>query len=441
MADQPFNRTPLYPLEKPLADDINQGFSQADRSLRHVMYELLAGSSGFIRGSFQVVPSTPAALSVVMKAGLGFQDAPTDTPSAINNVVGLEDLARYKPLQLSNDLTIAVPAPPGSNSRIDLIEVRYNRQLDNAQSRNFLNTSTNQFSPASVSKTLDFNLDAALAYWNATDVPTSAIAYKSGVTAVSPSPPATDTGYMAVAYITVATGAVTIVAANIQDERNVIGLSGAYLGRQIITANGTYTPLGGTKARLRMVGGGGGGGGVAGGATSVAASGGGASGQYLEHYITGISPLTGGAVSIGTAGGGGAAGNNAGTAGGDTSVVINGTTYTAKGGGAASGSANHDTFGQNGGSIPTGSTATDITAGANGGPGVGVNSAALTTSWCFGGNGGSNPLGMGGFGGSNANGGAGRGYGAGGGGSSNSVATTNAGGSGTAGVVIIEEWL
>src|ERR1700733_3584708 len=32
--DQSYQRTPIYPLEKPLADDLNQEFSQIDRSLR-----------------------------------------------------------------------------------------------------------------------------------------------------------------------------------------------------------------------------------------------------------------------------------------------------------------------------------------------------------------------------------------------------------------------
>jgi len=215
MANNPYNRTVIYPLEKPLADDINQGFSQLDRSLRETMFSLLRGRDGFLSTGFLVQASSPVAMSVLLKAGIGFQDAPTDVPSAVDAVVGLDDLARYKPILLATDLTVAVPAAPGVNSRIDLIEVRYNRQTDNPQSRSFLDPVTNAFSPASVDKTLDFNVDGTLAYYAAAAVPTTALAYKSGVVAAVPVAPATDTGYLALVHITVGTAVVVINAANI----------------------------------------------------------------------------------------------------------------------------------------------------------------------------------------------------------------------------------
>src|ERR1700744_6567183 len=145
MPDQSFNRTPLYPLEKPIVDDINQQASQADRSLRDVMYRLLNGQSGFLSNSLLVAPSSPAALSVVIKAGIGFQVGATDVPTNIGGVVGLNDLSPYKPIVLANDYSVAVPTPPGSNSRIDLIEVAYSRILDNNQSREFLDPTDGSF--------------------------------------------------------------------------------------------------------------------------------------------------------------------------------------------------------------------------------------------------------------------------------------------------------
>lgn len=442
MVDQPFNRTALYPLEKPIVDDINQEFSQADRSIRDVMYQLLGQQSTFLGNSLLVVPSSPTALSVVIKAGIGFQVNATDEVTSIAGVAGLNDLSPYKPIVLGLDYTVAVPAPPGANSRIDLIEVSYQRLLDNSQSREFLNVSGGNFTPANVAKTLDFNVDGTLAYYAANVTPTTALAYKSGVASASPTAPTTDTGYIALAYVLVANSTTVITSTNIVDKRPIAAVGGRFLGRQIITATGIYTPtLGATKCRIKMVGGGGGAGGVAGGATSVAVTGGGASGRYLEQYIdNGGVQLSLGVAVVGTGGAGGAAGNNPGTAGGDTTFTINATTYTAKGGGASTGSSNHDFWIGNPGFIPAGSSATDVVAGEQGYMGMGINGGGLSTSAGIGGNGGSNPLGTGGLGTSNVAGGQGAGYGAGGGGTSNTLAGNDAGGAGTNGVVIIEEW-
>jgi hypothetical protein len=126
-----------------------------------------------------------------------------------------------------------------------LIEVRYNRDTNNPQSRNFLNPGTNAFAPANVDKTLDFNVDGTLAYYAAAAVPTTALAYKSGVAAVSPVAPATDTGYMALAHITVATGVLTIVAANIAVVRSVVN-GGLYLGEDVTKSRGLGAIVGDT---------------------------------------------------------------------------------------------------------------------------------------------------------------------------------------------------
>lgn len=443
MTDQPFNRTVIYPLEKPLADDLNQEFSQADYTIRDTMFQLLQGQQGFIWDSFQCSQGSPPALEVVMKQGVGWQDAPTDVPTSINSVQGLNDLCRYKPLKLGNDLTVAVPAPPGANSRIDLIEVRYNRQVDNPQSRNFLDPNTNAFSPATVPKTLDFNLDGTLAYYAAVDVPTTAIAYKSGVVAVSPVAPTVDAGYMAVAYITVVNGATTIVTADISDQRNAILLApGTFLGRQKITANGTYTPTPGTRRIfLRMCGGGGGGGGSgATGAGTGAAGGGGASGIYLEWMLSGAPYIAGGTVVIGAAGAAGGAPGAGGT-GGDTQIDINAVTITAKGGfGGALGTANlAPPAAEFGGRPQTGSSVGDFTTADAGEIGLITGNAGGEQS--MGGWGGGGRLGIGGndlVGGAGV---AGSGYGAGGsGGSGYNGDPAFAGGAGTAGVVIIDEY-
>ncbi len=209
----------------------------------------------------------------------------------------------------------------------------------------------------------------------------------------------------------------------------------SYLGRQVFTATGTYTPTKGTRAvLLKMVGGGGGGGGTTGGA-SFAFAGGGWAGDYIEKYIESVTPISGGAITIGAGGAAGAAGGNGGT-GGDSTAAINGVTYTAKGGIGGVAMANG-----------AGAAVTGITAGATGsssGVDVIVNAAgeqgiriAAGAGWS--GMGGNTPLGSGGCTTAVGNGTSATGYGGGGGGSQ-SGANNQTGGGGGSGIVIIEEF-
>lgn len=218
------------------------------------------------------------------------------------------------------------------------------------------------------------------------------------------------------------------------------------IGHQLFTGSGTYTPTSGTKAvRLRMVGGGGGGGGVTGAIGNIGAGGGGASGQYVEAWLDPSAAITGGAVTIGSAGAGGGTTPSAGGTGGDTTVVIQGTTFTAKGGqgGAAmnAGSALGTVLGGDHvtGTFASGGTfagvASDTDAGEPGGVGV-----RLSGAEGYSGSGGGNPLGAGGQGRiTQGTGNTGRGYGAGGGGARSSTAAQT-GGLGRQGVIIIEEY-
>jgi PKD domain len=215
-----------------------------------------------------------------------------------------------------------------------------------------------------------------------------------------------------------------------------------FIGRQRFTAGGTYTPTTGCKRVLvRMVGAGGGGGGVAGsGAGTGSAGGGGASGTYFEQVLS-ASPIVGGAVTIGAAGGGGAAGANAGSTGGDTSIVIGGVTYTAKGGGGgAPGTGGLAPPAHEGGGDPqSGSSAGDFTSADTGGQGLITGNAGGRPA--EGGVGGSGRMGTGGKGADTGTGNAATGFGAGGGGAADwQGSTAYAGGDGTAGLVIVDEY-
>lgn len=210
--------------------------------------------------------------------------------------------------------------------------------------------------------------------------------------------------------------------------------AGALLAVQVIVASGAYVPTAGAnRARIRMVGGGGAGGGATGG-TGIAAGGGAGAGGYFEKTIIGA--IVGGAVVIGP---GGAGGGN----GGDTSVTINGVTYTARGGsgGAAAPSVASSQINAGGVGIAGGTVGDNSYDGAPGEAGVTLREpAVLTTSYVRGGNGASSGLGSGARGTvAPGNGSPGAGYGGGGSGAS-AAAATFSGGNGGQGVLFIEEY-
>lgn len=199
-------------------------------------------------------------------------------------------------------------------------------------------------------------------------------------------------------------------------------------GSSFITSGTTYTTpaniSSNTQFKFTLIGGGGGGGGFA--AAGESASGGGGGGGGIV-WVTGLSPSTGYTIAIGAAGTGGIATTpgNAGS-GGNTTLTIGATTYTARGGaGSGGGSSNN-----NGGA---GGTTSNFTIGVTGQQGNGATAAAAAL-----GSGGNSPFGLGlggpalGVGGVGL---AGSGCGAGGGGAHGSA---NTGGPGTAGCIIVE---
>ena len=206
----------------------------------------------------------------------------------------------------------------------------------------------------------------------------------------------------------------------------------------LIAASGTYTtPAGATFLRVRMWGDGGGGGGAASAASSTGAGGGGGGGQYFEAIIT--SPAASYSYTVGPGGSGGAAGNNAGTAGSDTTFdTLTALGGSGGGGGPARLSAQVSGTGGNGGG-PSGQTSTTFSmSGGAGTPGV-----ALSGTTGFGGIGGMCAMGAGAARALTASGTgtAGRFWGSGGnGGLSLNGAAAAAGGDGSQGLIIVEEY-
>ena len=212
---------------------------------------------------------------------------------------------------------------------------------------------------------------------------------------------------------------------------------GRYIKSTVLTSttSATFTTSTTTTTiRVRMVGGGGQGGG--GPAVAGECGSGGGSGAYAEWYGT-VSPNTGYTYQCGAGGSTGGTGAN-GQAGASTTLTIGATTITAPGGsgGLVGTSVSVPVLGGAGGTISTNGTLN--TAGVPGDPSHCTGTAANNRS----GAGASSEFGAGGAAlleASNATGQAATGFGAGGGGAS-TTGTAHAGGTGSPGVIIIDEY-
>lgn len=212
---------------------------------------------------------------------------------------------------------------------------------------------------------------------------------------------------------------------------------------QVFTADGTYTPTAGMQyCIVEAIGGGGGGGGcISSSATRGSGGGGGGAGGYSRKTLSAATIGASKAVDIGALGGGGASGNNAGSAGADTTLGT--TLVVGKGGsGGAGGSDTGFGAGGSGGVAGTGEVAA---IGMNGHHGFGIDAGASGAAVpTYGGDGGSSSYGSGAKGPisySSTNGAAASGYGSGGSGGQSIGNTTRAGGDGTAGLMIITEFV
>lgn len=205
----------------------------------------------------------------------------------------------------------------------------------------------------------------------------------------------------------------------------VTGSPGTLLKTSYLVSGTSYTTGSATnQIRATLVGGGGGG--ANGGGAGQAGSGGGAGCTYYIGQVT-VSPSTAYAYAIGAAG----AQGNPPTNGGDTTLTIGVTTYTATGGAGGANGAGYTLGGAGGLAIGT----PLAVAGEQGGASVTFNAGA----YMIGGKGGSTAYGGGGpgaMGTTPQSPGAATGKGAGGGGGT----STNAGTAGRPGLIIIEEF-
>jgi hypothetical protein len=205
---------------------------------------------------------------------------------------------------------------------------------------------------------------------------------------------------------------------------------------RVFTSSATYTPSANlVSAQIECIGGGGGGAGAAGAAGSGYAGGGGGSGGYSRSVRTAAQIGASQVVTVGAAGAAGAAGNFGGGAGGNTSV---GTLCVANGGPGGV------VAGQSGASGALPGTGDVAAAGAPGEVGWYGTGTTAIAGWT--GAGGSSIFGGGAqsfaIGNAANNGSAAGNFGSGGsGGVAHNIAANAAGGSGSAGVVVITEYI
>jgi hypothetical protein len=238
----------------------------------------------------------------------------------------------------------------------------------------------------------------------------------------------------------------TISSSSTADFNSLIG-AGRPPTVQTFTADGTWTkPAGCIRIIIEGVGGGGGSGGVDGQGTDTAgATAGGGSGAYGLTTVLNVSAISSASVTIGDGGAATAAGNVDGNNGGSTAITIGATTYTWGGGGGSPGYTGNTSqagvsqggFGGGGTNVTTGSwTGSMGLAHAGGSGSYGSQS----------GEGGSCPLGRGGFSEHSiavfaSSGNVGLGFGSGASGALSQGATTNAsGGAGRPGFMRIWEY-
>ena len=243
MANSPFDLVAYHPLEKLLADDLNQSEAQLWRAVLSAFETLLTrrlndGSelptivSGFVGQGLQLIgPSLPGpggTLPVVVSPGLGLYADPT----AFNNLGGLPNLnddAVYKPIVMSTTggLLLA-PAPGAGQERYDLVEVRVKRALENPQSRdvwNALPPPAGAFTPQTITKTLSYDIAEDTPAIVPSPAPSTAtISVKQGVAAATGTAvvPSVTAGYLPLGVVYVPTGTVTVPQNLIRDARSLL---------------------------------------------------------------------------------------------------------------------------------------------------------------------------------------------------------------------------
>jgi len=179
-----------------VSEDLNTLQSRLERGIYdRIVYEILSRKTdGFFQDGFKVL--FQSSTDVVVKKGLGFQNVDTGTKEPTK-----------KPVASDVDVTVNINTPDSSNSRIDLICVKYNRFNSEQENRKFKDEFTDAISTQLMTVATDWKAD---------------IFYVPGTPAGSPVAPAIPAGYLLLSevFVTASTGIANQAA--ISDERTLL---------------------------------------------------------------------------------------------------------------------------------------------------------------------------------------------------------------------------
>jgi hypothetical protein len=225
MADTLFDRTVFNPRERPLSTDQNQLQSQLAAGQFDILERMMmpraassllqGGSIVFHAGGF--APVALSGMTLALVPGVGMVRDPTMI-GTVGGISGVNDTTTCYPLYLAAAQSFAVPTANATNPRIDIIEVKLDRRLENPLTRDVFDPALEVFNPTLLNKTL------AYGQYNRTSINGSgSLNYKTGTPAGSPTAPTVTSGYYKIAEVYVGAGVTSITQRNIADWRRIAG--------------------------------------------------------------------------------------------------------------------------------------------------------------------------------------------------------------------------
>lgn len=259
MSNAPWDRVAVNPLEKPLSSDIDQLETYWHSTLLDLLYNQHSSRISYSDPTFKGQPvfnglgaafvgagfmlGVGSGLVAHVLPGHGFFSNSVVPPELnLSGLIGMSDLAQIKPLFLSVAQDIALAAADPTNPRVDLVEVKLGRRYMDSLSRDVLNTTTGQFVPTLINKTLSYALDGQTSRDG-----TAAINVKTGTPAGSPVAPGLDAGYVKLGELYVPANAVSLDASKISDFRRM------FLPNGILRVSGTVLASNAASPTLESV--------------------------------------------------------------------------------------------------------------------------------------------------------------------------------------------
>lgn len=236
---EPFDFKTISPNARPSTEELNRIASTERRALTFLLEQQYAArtafdnararqKTGFIGDGFSVRPLDPAGFQVEVAAGLGFYYDPTDplvaaTDSVVGVYQGTIDLAPNKPLVLGSSILVTITPPPAAGlSRIDVIEVRPKRDLDDYGPKLRYDRAARGYRPKSAADVLRYgSTQSEVGLVQAPALSTTPVSYKRGVaqTTGTEVEPDVTPGYVKIARIRVKDSTASITRTEICDLR------------------------------------------------------------------------------------------------------------------------------------------------------------------------------------------------------------------------------